>query len=114
MLRGLRKVRELTRSPALKGVISSEIRPGAKTETDEEFLAYAQRTGQTCWHPVSTCRMGPPGEAVVDGDCWVHGLESLRVVDASVFPLFVASNTNVPTIMLAEKMASSIRRAPSL
>jgi choline dehydrogenase len=109
MLRGLRKVRELTHTPALKGVISNEIRPGAKTESDEEFLAYAQRTGQTCWHPVSTCRMGPPGEAVVDGDCRVHGLESLRVVDASVFPLFVASNTNVPTIMLAEKMAVSIR-----
>jgi choline dehydrogenase len=111
-LRGLRMVRELTRTSALRAMISNEIRPGAATESDEELLAYAQRTGQTCWHPVSTCRMGPPGEGVVDGDCRVYGFESLRVVDASVFPLFVASNTNVPTIMLAEKVASSIRQRP--
>ena len=112
ILRGLRRVRDLTRTSALRGVISGEIRPGADIDSDEELLAYAQRAGQTCWHPVSTCRMGPPGDGVVDADCKVHGFESLRVVDASVFPLFVASNTNVPTMMLAEKVATSIRKRP--
>jgi choline dehydrogenase len=109
MLRGLRMVRDLNRTSALRAMISSEIRPGASIESDEQLLTYARRTGQTCWHPVSTCRMGPPGDGVVDGDCRVYGFESLRVVDASVFPLFVASNTNIPTIMLAEKVASSMR-----
>jgi choline dehydrogenase len=108
IVRGLRRIRDLTRTAALRPQISHEIRPGAASESDQALLEYAQRTGQTCWHPISTCRMAPPGEGVVDGDCRVHGLQSLRVVDASVFPLFVASNTNIPTIMLAEKMAASI------
>jgi choline dehydrogenase len=113
ILRGLRRIRDLTRTSALGSQISSEIRPGAATDSDDALLEYAQRTGQTCWHPISTCRMAPPGEGVVDADCRVHGVRSLRIVDASVFPLFVASNTNIPTIMLAEKMAASIRARPA-
>jgi choline dehydrogenase len=109
LLQGLRIARTLARTAPLAEVIEREIRPGPAADDDEALLDYARRTGQTCWHPVSTCRMGAPGDAVVDARCRVHGVQGLRVVDASVFPLMPASNTHIPTLMLAERAAELIR-----
>jgi choline dehydrogenase len=109
LLSGLKIVKRLSSTAALGEVISSEIRPGPTGVTDDKLLDYARTTGQTCWHPVGTCRMGPDGNSVVDIHCRVRGLAGLRVIDASVFPMLLSSNTNIPTIMLAEKIADQIR-----
>ena len=109
LLQGLRIARGLARTAPLADVVDREIRPGPAADDDEALLDYARRTGQTCWHPVSTCRMGAAGDAVVDARCRVHGVAALRVVDASVFPLMPASNTHIPTLMLAERAADLIR-----
>lgn len=109
LLSGLRIARRIAGAPPLREVIEEEIRPGAAVTSDDELLGYARKTGQTCWHPVSTCRMGPPDSAVVDAAGRVHGLSGLRIADASVFPLMTSSNTNAPTLMLAEKIAQTMR-----
>lgn len=108
---GLRLVQELSRSPPLRGVIVNEIRPAYADPTDDDLRKYAATTAGTCWHPVGTCRMGGDANSVVDPDCRVREVSGLRVVDASVFPFITSSNTNVPVMMLAERMADKIRRA---
>lgn len=108
LLAGLKIARSIAKTTPLSEVIRNEIRPGPACLDDEALLNYARSTGQTCWHPVSTCRMGAQGAAVVDARCRVYGVAGLRVVDASVFPLMPASNTNLPTLMLAEKAADLI------
>lgn len=84
------------------------IRPGPEVEDDAAQLDDARRTRQTCWHPASTCRMGPPGDGVVDERCRVRCMAGLRAVDASAFPVMPATNTHVPRLMLAEKAAGLI------
>lgn len=106
----MKLMRRIAEQPALRERIVREVRPGDAVRTDDELLDYARRTGQTCWHPTGTCRMGTDAQAVVDPELRVCGIEGLRVVDASVIPFPVASNTNVPTLMLAEKAADLIRR----
>ena len=110
LLAGLNLVRSLADTQPLRSIIEEEIRPGESVRSAEQLLDYARRTGQTCWHPIGTCRMGALGESVVDAACRVHGVRGLRVIDASVFPLLTSSNTNFPTIMLAEKMADTLRK----
>ncbi|HUI99894.1 MAG TPA: GMC family oxidoreductase N-terminal domain-containing protein [Usitatibacter sp.] len=110
MVRLLKTVRRVASQPALQRVIVRETRPGAEAASDEELLDYARATAQTCWHPSGTCRMGTGGDAVVDPQLRVHDVEGLRVVDASIMPMLVSSNTNIPTIMIAEKAADLIAR----
>jgi choline dehydrogenase len=84
------------------------------TAEDDDTLATAVRAGCEIYHhPVGTCRMGPAGDpdAVVDARGAVHGLDGVSVVDASIMPVIPAANTNVPTIMLAERCADLMRRA---
>ena len=85
-----------------------EYTPGAQVASDAELARAAGDIGTTIFHPVSTCRMGEGAGAVVDARLRVHGLQGLRVVDASIMPTITSGNTNAPTIMIAEKGAEMI------
>ncbi len=112
MIEGSKLLRRLAATPALAAVIAEEMQPGAPVQSDAELLADARRRASTVFHPVSTCRMGPaPVVNVVDPALRVHGLQGLRVIDASVFPVLTSGNTNAPTIMVAEKGAELVLRA---
>jgi choline dehydrogenase len=108
---GLRFVRRLFAAPALARYCGAEIMPGAQVETDDELVDYARQKGSTVYHATCTCKMGSDQMAVVDDQLRVHGLERLRVIDASVMPTVTSTNTNAPTIMIAERAADLIRRA---
>jgi choline dehydrogenase len=105
---GIRILRTVLAAPALKPYTLEEIDPGSKIVSDEDLLAYCRRTGSTVYHPTSTCRMGSDPLAVVDQRLRVHGIEGLRVVDASIMPDLMSGNTNAPTIMIAEKASDMI------
>ncbi len=111
MIGGLRFVRRLFAAPALARYCGAEILPGARVESDDELLDYARQKGSTVYHATCTCKMGSDQRAVVDDQLRVHGLEGLRVIDASVMPTVTSTNTNAPTIMIAERGAELIRRA---
>jgi choline dehydrogenase len=96
-------------SPAFKQFVRGESLPGAQVQTDDELLDYARRNGSTRYHASCTCKMGSHAMAVVDGELKVHGLDGLRVIDASVMPTVTSTNTNAPTIMIAEKGAAMIK-----
>jgi choline dehydrogenase len=108
---GLRFVRRLFAAPALARYAIGEIQPGRDVESDEALLDYLRRTGSTVFHATCTCKMGRDPLAVVDAELKVHGLDGLRVIDASVMPTVTSTNTNAPTIMIAEKGAAMIRSA---
>jgi choline dehydrogenase len=108
---GLKLSRRLLGTPDMRHFIAGEYIPGEHIQTDEELLDYAKQYGGTVFHPTSTCRMGPDTMAVVDTELCVHGMEGLRVVDASIMPAVVSGNTNAATIMIAEKAADMVRRA---
>jgi choline dehydrogenase len=88
-----------------------EMNPGDKVQTDDEWLQWARETGQTTYHVIGTCKMGPDPMAVVDDTLRVHGIEGLRVVDASIMPTVPSGNTNAAVIMIAEKGADMIKAA---
>ena len=111
---GLRLTREILGQEAFAPYDGGEFNPGAEVQTDEEILAWVRATGETEYHPVGTCAMGMGDEAVVDGSLRVHGIDGLRVVDASVMPDLVSANTNAATIVLAEKAADAIAGNPPL
>ena len=100
--------RKIASQPALQQFIVNELLPGAALQSDAELLEFARGAGTTIYHPVGTCQMGHGTNAVVDPQLRVHGVEGLRVVDASVMPRLVSGNTNAPTIMIAEKAADMI------
>ncbi|PMR72538.1 GMC family oxidoreductase [Billgrantia endophytica] len=105
----IKVAREIAGAQPLSEVISEEYVPGGTYRTDEELLEAARQFSQTIYHPAGTCKMGNDPMAVVDERLRVHGLEGVRVVDASIMPTIVSGNTNAPTIMIAEKAADLIR-----
>ena len=107
---GLKLARRMAASAPLKGFITAEHLPGAGTVSDEEILRYLVANGGCVSHQVGTCKMGTDPLAVVDPELRVHGVEGLRVVDASIMPTLISGNTNAPTIMIAEKAADMIRK----
>jgi choline dehydrogenase-like flavoprotein len=111
LVRGFRRMREILQQPALRALGGSEHPQSAGARTDSEIESFIRRYADTIYHPVGTCRMGPDPMAVVDAELRVHGLEGLRVIDASIMPRVVGGNTNAPVIMVAEKAAHMIRGA---
>jgi choline dehydrogenase len=105
----IRASRAVLEQPALRAYRGAEIRPGPRADNVETLDAYIRENGETGYHFVGTCRMGSDADAVVDGSLRVHGVDSLRVVDASVMPEATNGNTNAPTIMIAERGADFIR-----
>ncbi len=105
---GLKFIRRLFAAPALARYVVAETVPGSATVTDDDLLEYARQTGGTVFHATCTCKMGPDTMAVVDDRLRVHGLQGLRVIDASVMPAVTSTNTNAPTIMIAEKGAAMV------
>ncbi len=109
VLAGNRLLRQLARTDPLAHLITEEIIPGSGVDGDDALLADFRARADTVYHPTSTCMMGPdPATSVVDARLCVHGVENLRVIDASVFPTITSGNTNAPTVMVAEKGASMV------
>ncbi len=106
---GIRITRDIMRQPALAKYMGEELHPGASAQSDDELDAFVRAKAETAYHPSCSCKMGYDDQAVVDNEGRVHGLTSLRVVDASIMPIIVTGNLNAPTIMLAEKIADKIR-----
>jgi choline dehydrogenase len=105
----IRLTREVFAQKAFDAFRGEEISPGKDVQTDEQIDAHIRASAETAYHPSCTCAMGTGEMAVVDSQGRVHGVQSLRVVDASIMPLVVSGNLNVPTIMMAEKIADAIK-----
>ena len=106
---GARLLRRLAAAAPLAAVIDREMLPGPEKNTDDELLQDFRERAGTVFHPVGSCMMGPdPASAVVDSRLRVHGLEGLRVIDASIFPTITSGNTNAPTAMVADKGAAML------
>lgn len=108
LLQGVKKTREILRAPALAKYRHRELYT-ADAHTDEELERHIRARADTIYHPVGTCRMGTDAMSVVDAQLRVHGVENLRVVDASVMPTLIGGNTNAPTVMMAERAADWMR-----
>lgn len=108
-IRGLKLAQDIMRQNALKPFLKREVLPGPDVQSDADYFAYACKNAKTDHHPAGTCRMGSDPAAVLDPQLRFRGIDGLRVVDASVMPRLISSNTNAPTIMIAEKAADMIR-----
>jgi choline dehydrogenase-like flavoprotein len=115
MVAGMRMAREIAATSPVADVVVRELKPGSDAETPEALEAALRERLELIYHPCGTCRMADEGwDAVVDSQLRVHGIDGLRVVDASIFPLIPGGNTNAATIMVAERGADLIRdRAPA-
>jgi choline dehydrogenase len=111
MADGFRMMRRIVGSPAMDALRGEEFSPGKDVETDDQVLAWICNNSQTAYHPIGTCRMGQGPNTVVDERLRVHGIEGLRIADASIFPTMPSGNTNAPSIMVGEKAADLIRSA---
>lgn len=111
MLRGVKAARRLLGARAFDPFRGKEIFPGPEVQGDAQIVQFIRCKAETIYHPVGTCKMGHDAMAVVDDTLKVHGIDALRVVDASIMPTLVGGNTNAPTVMIAEKAADMILSA---
>ncbi|MGR8979534.1 MAG: GMC family oxidoreductase [Gammaproteobacteria bacterium] len=108
---GVRWNLKILHAGAFDDIRGQEVAPGIEVRDDDALAAFVRRTASTTWHPSGTCKMGFDAMAVVDARLRVHGIENLRVVDASIMPTIVSGNTNAPTIMIAEKASDMISQS---
>ncbi len=110
LLAGMKLARRLLQTKPLEPYVEREDFPGPSVQSDAELLAAAKERGTTTFHPAGTCRMGPRTDplAVVDDQLRVHGIEGLRVIDASIMPTMLSANLNAATMMIAEKASDAI------
>jgi choline dehydrogenase len=106
---GIRLTREIINQPALDPFRGKELSPGIDAQSDADLDTFVREHAETAYHPSCSCKMGTDDMAVVDGQGRVHGVEGLRVVDASIMPQIITGNLNATTIMIAEKIADRIR-----
>jgi choline dehydrogenase len=113
---GFRETRRVFMQEAFDDYRGDQLKPPAEIDmdSDDELDAWIRATGETLYHPVGTCKMGQDEMAVTNQVGQVHGLQGLRVVDASLMPTLIAGNTNAPTIMMAEKISDAILGKQSL
>jgi choline dehydrogenase len=110
LVAGMELAREIASQPPLRHVVTRELKPGAGVDDRDALEADLRRRLMLIYHPAGTCRMSDDGEdAVVDSQLRVHGIDGLRVVDASIFPVIPGGNTHAPTIMVAERASDLIR-----
>jgi choline dehydrogenase len=109
LVAGVRLCRHIAAQPALAAYRGAELLPGETVEDERSVSQFVRSRLETLYHPVGTCKMGRDENAVVDAKLRVHGVEGLRVADASIMPVIPGGNTNAPTIMIAEKAAQMIR-----
>ena len=105
LLDGVKLVREILQAEPFDEYRAKPVSPGPDVQSDEQLLEHIRQTAETLYHPVGTCKMGDDEMAVVDDRLAVHGVDGLRVVDASVMPTITSGNTDAPTTMIAEKAA---------
>ncbi|MBP0456305.1 GMC family oxidoreductase [Streptomyces montanisoli] len=110
---GLTLARELAARTAFDGIRGPELAPGKAVTGRKELRAFIRANTSTLWHPVGTCRMGDDPMAVVDAELRVHGIDGLRIADASIMPHIVSGNTNAACVMIGEKAADLIAHTPS-
>ena len=108
---GIKQIRKIFNSESLNDYCGKEIHPGESAQTDDQIFEKSLDRLGTVFHPVGTCKMGNDELAVVDSELRVHGIENLRVIDASIMPTLISGNTNAPTIAIAEKASESILTA---
>ncbi|HEX4113242.1 MAG TPA: choline dehydrogenase [Stellaceae bacterium] len=109
IVRGFKEVRRIVDAPAMEKYRGVELDPGPSVQTDDQIADFIRANLGTTYHPAGTCKMGTDAMAVVDPQLRVHGLQGLRVIDASVMPQVTSGNTNAPTIMIAERGADLIK-----
>ena len=111
LVSGFKLMRRILQQPALAALRGQELPASAGAVSDAQIEQFIRGHADTIYHPVGTCRMGPGAMDVVDAQLRVHGVQGLRVVDASIMPRIVSGNTNAPVIAIAEKAADLIRAA---
>ena len=109
MVAGMRLCRQIGNAKALDDIRGPEHSPGVDVASDDEVLDWIRGYCETAFHPIGTCRMGPGPDCVVDDRLKVHGLEGLRIADASIMPTMPSGNTNAACIMIGEKAAELVR-----
>ncbi|WP_245313559.1 choline dehydrogenase [Rhizobium sp. R635] len=107
-IEAVRAIRNIVAQPAWNDVRGEEVTPGKNVQSDEDILAFLRKEAGTNYHPCCSCRMGTDSMSVVDTHAKVHGIENLRVIDASIMPAIVSGNLNAPVIMMAEKLSDDI------
>lgn len=108
MVAAVKLARDIAAQAPMQALVAAELLPGPEATTDADLEAFVRAYGVTNHHPTSTCAMGTGSNSVVDPRLRVHGIQGLRVADASIMPVIVAGNTNAPSIMIGEKAAAMI------